>query len=102
MGCPALRFTLCSWLGLRKRENQELQLGRDVKEAAKGKGGLQREHGWEEFLVWALTGGLGVSIWLHVRVRVDRKSLELQREWGLRALSLQLVLLLMFVLEEGS
>lgn len=46
-GCLGLRFTLWSRLGigLRKRESQEPQLEGDGKEAAKGNGGLQREHG---------------------------------------------------------
>jgi len=71
VGCPGLRLTLWSWLGLREIESQELQLVRDMKEAPKGEGGLQREHGWEEFLVWALAGELGLSIWFHIRVRVE-------------------------------
>lgn len=43
-GCLGLRFTLWSWLGMRKRESQEPQLQGNGKEAARGNGGLQREH----------------------------------------------------------
>lgn len=75
---------------VRAEKKRELQLGRDVKEAAKGKGGLQRERGWE-FLVRALAGGLGLSVQFHMTVRIERESLELRLEWGLRGLSLQLV-----------
>lgn len=62
VGCPGLRLTLWSWLGVRKRESQELQLRRHVKEAAKGKCVLQGEHGREEFMVRALAVGLGLGI----------------------------------------